>query len=333
MNDRFAIYLNANARRVSPEVVSQIEELVHPDDIFFVNTRDEAPTYAKKILERGYATVFTGGGDGTVVALINALYQATGGHAGPGFPKIGVLSLGTGNALSRMTSSGSAIKDLKSYVSNPSNDIWPISLGRCDGWLFPFGGLGIDAEILCDFEEVKKMATHGAIARLFRNVTGYFVAFFGATVPRHLKKVFSGSKTTFRIQNGNAKAWTITPDGGKGKEIGPNEILFEGHALTVVMGTVPYYGYDFKLMPFADKFPDAMHLRVADMGIIRGLVNLPAIWKGRYSGEGFHDYYISAVRIEASEPAPFQMGGDSFGWRDHIEVDLVPQAVRLLRFI
>jgi diacylglycerol kinase family enzyme len=333
MAGTFAIYLNANARRVSPDVVGRIEELVHPDDIFYVNTRDEAPAHARRMLERGYATVFTGGGDGTVVALINALYAATGGHAGPGFPRIGVLSLGTGNALSRMVSSGSAIQDLKTYVSNPSSDAWPISLARCDGWLFPFGGAGIDAEILSDYEDLRQSVGQGAMKPLFRNVGGYFLAFFGATGPRRVRNTIERKFPWYRIVNRGAEAWTIGPEGEKLKPVGRDELLYAGPAAAVVAGTVPYYGYGFRLMPFADRHPDLLHLRVADIGVARALANLPAIWKGTYRGEGFHDFYVSAASIESSEPVPFQMGGDSFGRRDRIEIDLVPAAVRLLRFI
>ena len=332
MAGAFGIYLNANARRVSPEVVARIEELVHPDDIFYCSAASDARIYAARILERGYPTVFTGGGDGTVVGLINALHAATGGHAGPGFPALGVLSLGTGNALSRMVSSGSALQDLKSYITNPSSDVWSISLVRCEGYLFPFGSAGLDAEILCDYDGFKTAVADGPLKPLFRNVGGYFVAAFGATVPRHVKAMVQGRQTRLRVIAAG-EAFGIGSEGEKEQAYAAGDLLYEGPAHATIAGTIPYYGYGLKLMPFADRHPEYMHLRVARLGIGEMVVSLPSIWKGTYRGDGFVDFYATRVRVEFSEPVPFQMAGDQFGLRDAVDFELVPRAVRLLRFI
>jgi diacylglycerol kinase family enzyme len=333
MNDRpFAIYLNANARHVSPEVVSRIEELVHPEDIFFAATRDDADRFARVILERGYPTVFTGGGDGTVVGLINALRKVA-GPDGAAIPTLGVLSLGTGNALSRLVSSAGALSDLKAYVTNPSRDVWTISLMEHEGALHPFGSLGADAEMMADYHRLKDTVGAGRLKPLFQNVTGYFAAFFAATLPRHVGQALRGERLEVRITNLGESAYRIGPEGRKTRFFGPGEILYEGPVVLTILGTVPVFGYGLRLLPWAERDPDMMQLRMSNIPVAASLVHLPAAWNGTLQHEQLQDFYVQRVRIKYSRPMPFQLSGDFEGMRDTVEVAVRPRAVRLLRFI
>jgi len=330
----FAIYLNSAARRVSPDVIAQIEELVHPDDIYYCSSRDDAARHAGRILERGYPTVFTGGGDGTVFQLVNAMRTLARRRGKEGrIPTLGVLSLGTGNALSRLVSSGSAVQDLKSYVTNPSSDVWPVSLVSWEGQVFPFGSLGVDAEILSDYIAMKDGIGAGPLKPLFQNVGGYFMAFFGVTVPRHLWATVRREQTTLRVTNLADHGYQIGPDGEMTRSFGPGEAMYEGTSNLVVLGTIPCYGYGLKLLPFADRHADFMQVRVSRMGLLDELASLPAVWRGAYRGDGLRDYYASRVRVEWSEPMPFQMAGDLASPRGSADFELVPSALNLLRFI
>jgi len=329
---QFAVYLNANARHVSPKVVAAIEELVHPDDLFYSETREDAQRHAATILARKYPTVFTGGGDGTVVQFINALDVLTHGDSAR-IPVLGVLSLGTGNAMSSLVSSGNPIQDLKAYVTNPSQDISPISLVSCEDHLFPFGGLGIDAEILSDYENVKKKMAVGKLKPVFEGVGGYFMSFFGATAPRRIKAILHNETTTVRIINVGERAYQIGPSGEMTRSFETGETLYDGPALAVMAGTVPVYGFGLRILPWADRHPNHMHVRVGRFNVFSGLAAMPRIWKGNYQGEGFADFYADGVSMTCSQPVPFQMGGDSFGMRDHVVFTLRQGVVRLLRFL
>lgn len=331
---RLAIYLNANARRVNPDVVTKIEELVHPDDIFFCNSVDEACQHARRILDRGYETVFTGGGDGTVVGLVNAMRgvrRDTGSDAP--LPVFGVLSLGTGNALSRLVSSGSAIQDLKAYVANPSRDTWEISLVSWNDLWFPFGSMGVDAEILGDYVTMKERLGSGALKPVFQNVAGYFVAFFGATAPRHVRDLVQRRKCVVRAVNQGGTAYAVGPDGEMARAYAPGEVLWDGPALGAMVGTIPIYGYGLRLLNWADRHPGFMHLRIPYLGVGKALVQLPGIWKGTYRGSGFADFYVTRVHVSSSCELPCQTGGDFAGYKDAAEFVLAPSAMRLLRFI
>jgi len=329
----FAIYLNANARRVSPDVVGQIEELVPPDDIFFASTAQDGEQFARTILERRYPTVFTGGGDGTVVQLINFLWRASLARPDrPPIPTLGVLSLGTGNALSLLVSSGSPIQDLKTYVTNPSQDTWTISLVDVEGRLFPFASLGTDAEILNDYVAFKEKFGGGRLKPLFQNVGGYFVAFFGGTAPRHIRGIVEGRNLTVRVTNLGAEAYRIGAEGSKGRCYGPGDILYEGPVILTIAGTTPTFGYNMRVLPWADRNPGFFHLRVSNVPLAWCLVNLKSVWDGTFTAEGMNDFYASEVRLEYSQPVPFQVAGDVAGERDRVEFRVVPEAIRLLRF-
>ncbi len=329
----FAIYLNANARRVSPDVVAQIEDLVHPDDIYFSTCLEDADRHAARIIARGYPTVFTGGGDGTVCQFINALRREAerAGRSGD-LPTLGVLALGTGNALARLVSSGSAIQDLKSYLSNPSSDVWCIPLVECEGYLFPFGGAGLDGELLADYEDLKARVGDGPLKPVFHNVAGYFFAFFTRTGPRKVADLVRGKRLQVRVTNLAGPAYEAGDEGQRVRAFRAGDVIFEGPATAVLAGTIPLIGYGAKVLPLADREPGHFTIRVATIGLTRALVSLPELWRGTYRGEGIRDYFARKVRVDFSEPMPFQAGGDLVGRRDSLTFRLVPDAVRLLRF-
>lgn len=329
---QFAAYLNANAKRMSPEVVSAVQELIYPDDIFFCSSPEEGELAARTILERGYPTVFTGGGDGTVVSLINDVWTCV-GRAGREMPKIGILSLGTGNAMARLVSSGSPLADLKSYVANPSMDTLEMGMVESGGKLFPFGGLGVDAQILADYLSVKEGIGAGVLKPIFQTVGGYFFAFFGVTAPRTIANLLSGKEALVRVVNADQPAFRILDDGSAGHEYAPGAVLYEGPFLMLMAGTCPFYGYGMKVLPFADLRSDAFNLRMVGISSARALANLPTIWNGTYRTPGILDFYCRSVRIELSDPSPYQQGGDLVGTPTHLHFNHVPNVVKLLRFI
>src|SRR5690242_6693052 len=114
VSERVAVLLNANARSVSDGLKRELENFVPPEDLFFSRCFDDARTIARQVIDRGYRTVLTGGGDGTFVGYVNCLFHEA-QQPGPSFapsalklqpvpahalrlPRFGVLKLGTGNA-------------------------------------------------------------------------------------------------------------------------------------------------------------------------------------------------------------------------------------------
>jgi len=333
-NMDFAVLLNTHAKGVNDKVLEELGEIVPPENLFLSRTVEESEAATEEILERGFGTVFTGGGDGTVVHFINQVMgQSAGGSITPdNVPKIGILRLGTGNALAEMVSSGSYLCDIKAFVRNNHRDYQLLPLVESEGRRFPFAGIGWDAEVLNDYVLMKTRVKGTPWARLFENVGGYFAAFFGRTAPRKVAGLFHRAPT-YRIINTGGPATFVGPDGEVLKTFQTGEVLFDGKANCVMLGTCPYYGYGMKILPYANVRPDAMNLRVVTMRLPKVLANLRPIWQGRYRGDDIADFMVERVRVEISKEMPYQEAGDAMGYRDRIDFSVSSTRVNLLRFI
>src|SRR5262245_47056840 len=95
---RIAVVLNANARQVNRKVIAAAREVVPNGDLFVSRDLDEAQQIAQTIVERSYDAVFAGGGDGTFSRCISDLHHFA-DKSGRLAPAMGVLRLGTGNAM------------------------------------------------------------------------------------------------------------------------------------------------------------------------------------------------------------------------------------------
>ena len=326
---RFAVILNANARRVSQEVAERVGEVVPPEDLFLSSSAEEAATIADQIVRRGYGTVFAGGGDGTVMDFINHISRVPPEQR----PAVGILKLGTGNAMSRLVSSGNVLADLSTFSATTPRDVFSLGLVEAEGRRFPFFGLGLDAEILNDYKAVKRMAQGRLMQRLAGSVSGYFFAFAMRTVPRFMGRALLRRQARVRAVALDEPVLLVAPDGTELRRYAPGETIFEGKVLSSFGGTVPYYGYGLKILPLAGTDPQRMHLRIAELGLPRATANLGSLWRGTYAGPGIHNFLATAVRLEHDREMPFQMGGDAEGYRREVEFRMVPDAVRLLHLL
>ena len=328
-HQNFAVMLNGNARRVSDGVRRKIERIVPPEHIFYSHSAEESVDITREIASRGYPDVFTGGGDGTFVRFVNDCAQT----APAVVPNIGVLHLGTGNAVASVVSSSNFECDLRTYVNSGTRDSQPLSLVEADGMRFPFGGLGIDAEILNDYNAIKAgLGSRPAFKPVLQNLGGYFAAFFGKTMPRKLAGAFRKVRREVRITNLGREAHVL--HGGEPiKTYGPGEVLYQGPMTTTIFGTLPYYGHGMTVLPYSMSRAGFFQLRVVTMSPLKALACLRSIWKGEYVGDDVLDWHAEHVRLDFNEPMPYQYGGDAQGLRDSLDVKISPLTVNLLRFI
>ncbi len=326
----FAVLLNPNAKRVSPSVCNRIGEIVHPDHVFLSENEDDASHLVDRILNRGYETVFTGGGDGTVTQFINMLPE------GEANPRLGILRLGTGNAMAGIVSSGNPLVDLRTYASNPTSDAYHLSLCESEGTRFAFAGLGLDAAILNDYHALQTRFTGSAFESLLHNVGGYVAATFGVTIPRMMKRWLQRRNTQVRITNAGGPAYAIqrTPQGGQvGKLYTAGDVLYEGPVNAVMFGTCPYYGYNIRMLPFAGLDDHRFHLRVSNMPTARIVGNARRMWRGVIDHPELYDFQVDKVQMSFSEPMPYQLAGEAMGHRDELTVGRSGSSVDLVRFI
>jgi len=323
-----AVLVNPHADRARGDLAERIAEIVPPEHVFVSDSTESYDELVASLLSRGYETVFTAGGDGTVNRFINALPDVEA-------PRIGVLPLGAGNGLASVTTGGGAtdpLTDLRNYCLNPTTDTVRLSLCEAEGTRFAFAGLGLDAAALSDFRGLLgSVGKRGPLHRLFNGRGGYLTAVFAVTFPRRL----FAKRVQVRAINLGAPAHVVRPsrDGADVvSTVATGETLYEGPANATVLGTAPYFGHRFRLLPFAGLDPARFHLRISAVAPTRLLTSIASVRKGTFSHPALHDFLAERVRLEFSEPVPYQMAGDLMGERETLEVGVSPGAIDLVRF-
>src|SRR5690606_31675790 len=69
--DRVAVVVNGRAKQVTEDLVETLDQIVQSGDLFVSRSLQEGQDIARVIVERGYPTVLTGGGDGTFVQMVS----------------------------------------------------------------------------------------------------------------------------------------------------------------------------------------------------------------------------------------------------------------------
>jgi len=308
-DDRYAVILNANAGSVTPALVKQIRSTVSdPTRVHLTKSPDHAREVLRQVLGRGVRTVFAGGGDGTIVGVINTLRNL---RAKPQ-TTIGMLRLGTGNALTRWIGSDSPVQDLRRWRSGALHKVVYLPMIEAEGAAFPFAGAGADAAILNDYNELKEAGTGKWWQPLTRGIAGYLTAGVTRTLPRYLRRPLVQTE----IINLGADAWRIGPDGHPlGAPIGHGEVLYRGTCSLIGAGTTPLLGYGMRFFPFADLRQDRFHLRLADTRPLQSALLMPAAFRGVTSHPKVHDFHAERVRIRFADALPYQYAGEARGYR------------------
>ncbi len=134
--------------------------------------------------------------------------------------------------------------------------------------------------------------------------------------------------------NRGAEAYRLGDKGAVlGAPIAPGEVLYEGPARIGSMGTIPYFGFGFRALPYAEERPDRMHLRISKLSPFDFLANLPAIWTGTWHDPAIlFDYLVEEVEIELDPATVFQVGGDPCGEKTTVHARLAREPIQLVDF-
>ncbi len=341
---RVAVLLNRNARRVTPFLTREIEAIVGPSHVYQSDTLDEAEGCCREIVQRGYGTVVCGGGDGTLMQAVNMVQRYLGEanawrterftrfgewQALLAQPRFAALKLGTGNGMSQVVGSHHPTWDLKRIVDYAPMRTQSVPLIEMDGERFFFGGMGYDSVILDDYNWIKSRAKNRLFKALMQNVSGYLIAVFGRTIPRMLTGRVD--KIEARVVN-LGRAYYVDPRRGDVlQEVPAGEVLFEGDCRIIAAGTTPFFGYGFRVFPFARMSPDLMQLRIGKTGPMRLLPFLPSLWRGTYRNpDQMFDFLVERVSVELKTPYPFQHSGDAQGMRDRLDLHLADDKLELV---
>ena len=351
---RVAVLFNANAKAVSEKLRREVEQFVPPEDVYYSRSFDDARAIAKTVLDRGYRTLLTGGGDGTFVGYANCLLDeasrvrsASGEHAQnqggaalrlqparAELPRFGVLKLGTGNSLANLSNSSSrragVVEDIIRARSGDAVKTRQLHLLQHEGKRAPFAGMGIDALVLNDYVRVKETLAGNKMQFAGVGGAGYFWAIVGRTIPAVLSQRTAPS---VEVVNLGGPAQQLGPDGKPlGRPIAHGEVLYRGPCRLAAAGTVPCYGYNFQIFPFALRNAGRFQLRLTAMGVPWVLRNLPQIWRGQTPPSGLLDFSCEKVSIKFDRDMPLQVGGDAEGYRREVVLGMAPETMELIDF-
>lgn len=323
--EQIAVLLNANAKLVSPRMRADLSGLLPPENLFVSRDAAEANRIADAVMNRGFGTVFTGGGDGTFVSWVNHFLDRA--ETRPvHVPRFGVLALGTGNAVAEMVGAGRPVDDVRRYLRGDVPAARRIDLVTCEGRRTPFAGVGVDAAVLHDYNWLKKRLGN----RVAAGIRGYGLAIAIRSAPR---QVFQ--RTPYcEIVNTGGPAWRLDGAGSRvGRPVETGELLYAGPCMMAAGSTVPYYGFGLRAFPFAGRRSGTLQLRVATrIPVPALLLNVQEIFSGAFSHPGLLDFEAERVSMNFDRAVPLQLGGDAEGWRSELTLGIAPRGVELLDY-
>src|SRR3954466_15461927 len=89
---RIAVVVNGNAKSVTAEVIETLDQILDSGDLFVSRRVEESEGIARTLVERGYGTILTGGGDGTFTVVVTAVVKEARRRNAP-LPRFGLLRL------------------------------------------------------------------------------------------------------------------------------------------------------------------------------------------------------------------------------------------------
>jgi diacylglycerol kinase family enzyme len=324
-----AVVVNLHARKGSAHVARACREQLPGARVLVSGSLDETVDFARELSKRPPSLVLSAGGDGTAVALLNAMHASS--EASDGDPALGILPLGTGNGWARATGAPrwrAAVDRIEALHRRRG----PIPTLRFDlvesfGTVAHFAGTGWDAEIISDFHAQKE--GFGVLPKRVRaGLTGYMNGLFTRTVPRHLRL----EAAEVELVNTGDDALTVDEHGKpvplRGGEHG--KVLYRGPTTVCAAGTTPEWGFGFRAFPFAGLVQRRFCMRLYAGGAVEAVSRMGSLWKGKHPLTKMHTWLTTSTRATFSRPVPFQIGGDCLGERDVIDYNLAARTVDVL---
>jgi hypothetical protein len=318
-----AILVNANAKRGGRRVAAQIARALPGASVRLTRSTGEIDAWLRTLPHP--RAVLAAGGDGTAVALVNALQRVT-PREDP-FPTVGVLPLGTGNGWAHALGAPKLHRclDLLSRARGPLPTRL-CGLLEVEGTLAHFAGSGFDAMILEDYK--RQLESSKGPGRTFsKSVYGYL----SATLLRTAPKVAIFGNPHLLIENLGDAVYDVDAAGKPHRmdAAARGTVLYDGSVGTASVGTCPEFGYRFKAFPFAERMPGFVNVRVYDRGALGAIASIPRLWKGQHPLPGMVDWFATHVRMTFSRPVPLQIGGDACGMRRTVDYRVAERSVRM----
>ncbi len=314
---RAVAIVNDHARRAGGRAARQLEAAL-PGRVRRTRSLAEARDVLHAEIAGGLDLVVFGGGDGTVVMGLQLLAEACRGAGRPP-PAIGVLRLGSGNAIADAAgASADPAADLARLVRGEG--LWrPLPLLDVLGVRAPFVGAGVDAQLLED-----QAATSRAVDRVpgARRLVGAGARYALSVALRSLPRFAAGKRPRATVTNLGAPAIEMARGGPTGRVVAPGEVLWTGACTLAAGATIPFFGFGLRMFTFAETRADRFQLRCADTGLLEMLRVAPAAFRGEYFSERVRDFLCDRVEIAFDRETAIEAGGELLGRERRIELAL-----------
>ena len=310
------------ARKVKRQTMEMISQHVDVEDLFVTQTVEQSDQSLDEIIERRYPLLFSGGGDGTAMRVMEQIRNKVERHNKNGgnykVPRFGLLKLGTGNGwagLLEVPPRAEPIWAIRRVRKTDELKFATFNMIESEGRLFHFGGFGVDAQILNDYIDLKNRYTRGFMWKIANSLAGYLMAILFKTLPGIMMRGFSidakivneSDEPVYRASNSEGVVETPIKKG---------EVIYEGPTRIAGFATTCNYGFDLQMYPFAIKKPGYMQLRICASKISTILRNVVPIWTGKWEHPLLQDFLVKDVSVQIKGDAPFQLGGDPEGYRN-----------------
>jgi diacylglycerol kinase family enzyme len=313
---RAVAIVNGNAPGLRDRMRARLEQAL-PGNVRFTDSLDEARTVIRAEIRRGVDLIVLGGGDGTVVMGLTLIGEACRG--GKREPAIGILRLGSGNAIADTVGAGDDVVDELGRLARGAGTRRPMPLLDVLGVRAPFVGMGVDAQLLEDHEAVSRVVDRVPGAkRLVGAAARYALSVALRSVPRFA----IGARPHAIVTNLGAPAIEMGKSGATGRVIEAGDLLWKGACTLVAGATIPYFGFGLKMFAFATSRPGTFHLRCGDAGLFEIMRSTPAAFRGEYFSDHVRDFMCDRVAIELDRESAIEAGGELLGRRSRIELAL-----------
>lgn len=306
--------MNGTARRASRKLVGALERAL-PRGVRVTRSLDHARSVLREDVARGLDLVVLAGGDGTVVMGLSLIAEACRG-AGRPEPAIGVLRLGSGNAIADAVGATDAPADDLARLVNGEGTWRGVPMVDVLGVRTPFVGVGVDAQLLEDQAAVGKLVDRIPGSRFVPGGARYALSIALRSAPRFAL----ATRATATVTNAGAPAIEMAKGGPTGREIARGEQLWTGAVTLVAGATIRQFGFGLEMFAFAQTRKDRFQLRCGDAGITEILRNTPAAFRGEYFSENVSDFLCDRAVIELDRDVPVEAGGELLGRHRRIEM-------------
>jgi diacylglycerol kinase family enzyme len=314
---RAVAIVNDQARRAGGRVARALEAAL-PGGVRRTRSLAEARAIVRAEIARGVDLVVFGGGDGTIVMGLQLIAEACRGVGKPA-PAVGVLRLGSGNA----------IADAAGATDDPAADLARLAHGRGAwrtlplvetlGVRAPFVGAGVDAQLLED---------HAAIGRVVdrvpgaRRLVGAGARYALSVALRSVPRFATGERAHATVTNTGAPAIEVARGGPTGRQLARGEVLWAGACTLVAGATIPFFGFGLRMFAFGDARADRFQLRCGDAGLLEIARHAPAAFRGEYFSDRVRDFLCDRVEIAFDRETAIEAGGELLGRERRLELAL-----------